>query len=80
MISKPAIVRRVQVQDTGNEMEIEITETKTTLQYTENAVSKPHGKILLQELQTKNHNRYTDIEKGIHTHNTKVIHQITREQ
>jgi len=46
MISKPAIVRRVQVQDTGNEMEIEITETKTTLHIQRMQYQTSRGKIL----------------------------------
>lgn len=67
MISKPAIVRRVQVQGTGNEMEIEITETKTTLHIQRMQYQNLMGKNPHRNCKPKLRNRYTDIEKGIHT-------------
>ena len=43
MISKPATVRRVQMQYIGNAFEIQRPETLNNLVHIQNAISKPHG-------------------------------------
>ena len=80
MISKPAIMRPVQVQDTGNELEIETMETKTTLYMQRMQYQNLMGKNPHMNYKPKIYNRYTDIKKKNESkHSTKVIHQITRE-
>ena len=54
MISKPAIVRRVQMQDIGNTFEIKSPATQNHLVYLLTAISKLHGNCKL-----KIYNRYT---------------------
>ena len=44
MISKPAIVRRVQMWDIGNAFEIKRPATLNNLVYTKTAITKPHDK------------------------------------
>ena len=76
MISKPAIIRRVQMQDIGNAFEINRPAIENNLVYIQTAISKPHGNCKL-----KIYNRYTHTKKKKeYKHNTKVSHRITREE